>query len=612
MSDDISSVNFRCVCSGAGDCPVFNRHMPADWVKHCQRTDKTGAFLRAKFAGIKGVKPPQGKAPTVNRVDTPKPGDELERLLSKFGKIKTENVTCSCSTLKDEMNNNGVEWCKENATARIVPQIIKNIDLIRDDLSKQEWQVAAAITTAAVLPESLVAATLKRLVLRAIKNAETAFSARNKGKNNKPSLPNKSKYHAKELSQSQKALYRECQSKPRPSPDPFYGVPVVHFIAHLWPVVGNWEWHVDNWNEIAESINGSCIVTVVTDDSAVTAADVKARLSDRFTVNTARNTPGGENPSFSSMLPEIPKGNDDVFLYAHGKGVRSHTFDSESVRIWTQMMYETILFNVPKVLAKLAEGYKCFGSFRTFGTMPLSPTNKWHYSGTFFAVRAKHVGAVKVKSGYGGVEAWPGDTFKPEDAWCEFTDCAQLKLGYDIKAMYPTIVDAQMQWEVDRIGGPRCEQHLRELNWFAEYLRPNDRILVIGSKHGGLEHALRSRIDGLQIVSIDIKPQADNTQNPMIVGSSAAELVQERARVLGPFDVVFIDGDHSYKGVKIDWQFAQSLNPRIIAFHDIAEVIKHRREGCEVDRLWAEIKQTHVTSEKLVGCGWGGIGVVFV
>jgi orotate phosphoribosyltransferase len=181
MSDDISSVNFRCVCSGAGDCPVFNRHMPADWVKHCQRTDKTGAFLRAKFAGIKGVKPPQGKAPTVNRVDTPKPGDELERLLSKFGKIKTENATCSCSTLKDEMNNNGVEWCKENATARIVPQIIKNIDMIRDDLSKQEWQVAAAITTAAVLPESLVAATLKRLVLRAVKNAETAFSARNKG-----------------------------------------------------------------------------------------------------------------------------------------------------------------------------------------------------------------------------------------------------------------------------------------------------------------------------------------------------------------------------------------------------------------------------------------------
>jgi hypothetical protein len=131
---------------------------------------------------------------------------------------------------------------------------------------------------------------------------------------------------------------------------------------------------------------------------------------------------------------------------------------------------------------------------------------------------------------------------------------------------------------------------------------------VIGSRNGGLEYQLQQR--GHTTISIDIAPQPDNTQD-IIVGSSADPEVQRRAREAGPFDVVFIDGDHSYSGAKSDWGFAQSLSPRLIAFHDIAPAIKHREEGCEVDRLWNEIKAAgHDTTEKVVGCGWGGIGIV--
>jgi hypothetical protein len=526
-------------------------------------------------------------------------GTELKRSLSWVDKIKPEDSNCSCASLMKEMNLDGIGRCIAKRDSYYIPRLMTNRDTISEEIKAERGWKGVLGLAAGMIPDMLMKQWLKIKFNQACERAksEKKPSERRNIKRSRR-LTRGEAYHAVELSQSQKALYRECQSKPRPSPDPFCDVPVVHFIAHLWPVIGNWEWHVDNWNKIAESINGKCIVTVVTDEASVSIDKVRHRLSPKFVVHTAINTPSGENPSFASMLPEIPKGDDDVFLYAHGKGVRSHTFNSESVRIWTQMMYETVLFNVPKVLDKLAEGYKCFGSFRTFGSMPLEPKYQWHYSGTFFAVRSKHIKRIQIKSGYGGVEAWPGDNISARYAWCEFTDCPGFKFGYDPNAMYPSIVNQQMQWEVDRIGGPRCEQHLRELDWFCERLKPGDRVLVIGSKHGGLEHALRSRIDGLEIVSIDIQPQADNTQNPMIVGSSATELVQASARSMRPFDVVFIDGDHSYKGVKIDWQFAQSLNPRIIAFHDIAEVIKHRREGCEVDRLWAEIKQTHVILKK--------------
>lgn len=391
--------------------------------------------------------------------------------------------------------------------------------------------------------------------------------------------------------------------------DPFTDIPVIHFGAHLWPIRGHWEWHVDLWNEVAKNVNGRCVVGVATDANTATLKDVRDRLDSRFELFEFPNTEEGENHTFRQLQTMIPDGQNDVLIYCHGKGVRSHTASSEAVRVWTELMYETVVFNHARIIDRLSDGYKCFGSFRTYGDKPLSPVNRWHYSGTFFAVRAKHIAGRSVKNQYGGVEAWCGDHIDESESWCEFTDWPEIKIGYDIDALYPSVIDANMQWEADRLGGPRCEQHGRELEWFMDQLQPSDRVLVIGSKHGGLEHQLKLRYQGIETVSIDIAPQPDNVQ-PIIAGSSADSGIQEQAKDRGPYDLVFIDGDHSYEGVKQDWEFALSLQPRLIAFHDIADAVKHRREGCEVDKLWKEIKAAHRTTEKIVGCGWGGIGVV--
>jgi len=55
-------------------------------------------------------------------------------------------------------------------------------------------------------------------------------------------------------------------------------------------------------------------------------------------------------------------------------------------------------------------------------------------------------------------------------------------------------------------------------------------------------------------------------------------------------DFIFIDGDHTYNGVKQDFQMYSPLLRKggIIAFHDILE--RPKELHCEVDRFWKEVK----------------------
>ena len=85
--------------------------------------------------------------------------------------------------------------------------------------------------------------------------------------------------------------------------------------------------------------------------------------------------------------------------------------------------------------------------------------------------------------------------------------------------------------------------------------------------------------------------------------------------VLGdrPIDFLFIDGDHAYSGVKLDYEMYSPLvmGGGLIAFHDI---LPHPHvPTCEVDRFWRSIRSDfkHVELLDAHQRGWGGIGVLY-
>jgi predicted O-methyltransferase YrrM len=100
----------------------------------------------------------------------------------------------------------------------------------------------------------------------------------------------------------------------------------------------------------------------------------------------------------------------------------------------------------------------------------------------------------------------------------------------------------------------------------------------------------------------------------LIRGDSHSEEVAARVKhITESLDVLFIDGDHSYEGVKRDFLFYSPLvRPGgIVAFHDIAE---HRKEtGGDVPQFWNEVKTSHRYEEIIENReqGWG-IGVLYV
>jgi len=99
-----------------------------------------------------------------------------------------------------------------------------------------------------------------------------------------------------------------------------------------------------------------------------------------------------------------------------------------------------------------------------------------------------------------------------------------------------------------------------------------------------------------------------------------------------PIDFLFLDGDHSYKGVKNDWETYSPLvrDGGIVGFHDI---VTHEDQslGCHVDLLWKELKESGDYNLKEIICtdeeayyetkvfrpiayslDWGGIGIVYI
>jgi len=553
------------------------------------------------------------KTPIVSRI-----GDELHAIIHR-----ETGVVIPCADCRKRINllNTQTQYEAKVNRETTISDIVGNAKRVAPKL----WQRLAvmaesAIDNAGLLPYSSFARKkVGAWVDEAIKNGELPQPVR-------PVRQHVPRRHGRaEPTQDQTRLWKKAISH-KPVPKPFNGKPVINLVWHLWPVPGTWQWHVERLNELIPKCDGQVIIGITVDEDTDQAEVVKAAIkgdvhfivTENVPISSSHVTPVGEQLTAIPAFEMLDKSIDSITIYGHGKGARDHTKVSEPVRIWTECMYETVSFNVDQTIKAMEEGYDVVGSFRTFGNTGISTKMNWHYAGTFFNFRTKILEfAPPFQLRYGGVESWLGDFVPARNSYCVIRDNSPIMYQYNEK-FSPNIIAEQLHWESERFGGVKMEQHAREFDWLVSQLSDCRSLLIIGSRHGGMEHYLAKRLPQLDgnIVSVDIDPLPGNTAPRLIVGSSAdkdvqAQIIKEQAY----YDAVFIDGDHLAEGVRADWEFAKSVTGGQIFFHDFTPDLYHRATGCEVHKVWPEI-QTEAklkgwkVSSKTVGCGWGGISQV--
>ena len=181
------------------------------------------------------------------------------------------------------------------------------------------------------------------------------------------------------------------------------------------------------------------------------------------------------------------------------------------------------------------------------------------------------------------------------------------------------MIDIENIWKVSK-EQYKIQQIKEEWAWLLSHLTPQSAILEIGCYDGGTTYSLSHFANMLVTVDLHNPARFDTEQIKKIckkyayLGGDSHDPAIHTLLEGCLFDFIFIDGDHTYEGVKRDFEiYSKYAKPGSrIAFHDIVESPYHVSERCFVGKWWNEVKLRYKSEEltKDAKMEWGGIGII--
>jgi hypothetical protein len=212
---------------------------------------------------------------------------------------------------------------------------------------------------------------------------------------------------------------------------------VRHLVYFLFPVAGDHEWiwrrQLEKLASLASIFNGRIFIRTVhghlknrtpTIDQDTCRTVVQSYLPNAEVTNYVNDTKLREVVGFVETLNTLQSVNSTDFIcVAHAKGLQ-YSDATSVVHTWTDIMYETVIEDWQRAISCL-DRYGVSGSFKRYGQFTTYKNHRWHYSGTFYWLRAASLfrrNWAYTDQRFWGMESYPGSHFRPREGACLFMD----------------------------------------------------------------------------------------------------------------------------------------------------------------------------------------------
>jgi len=182
-----------------------------------------------------------------------------------------------------------------------------------------------------------------------------------------------------------------------------------------------WQWHASVLPRYAGAFNGRRILSISLDHRTWPREKIEADFAGVHfdDIVESRNDPTlGETAVFPALLSLIQSTDpDEIFFYAHAKGVSRPADQETAIIAWCDAMYQLCLGNT-ELIERIMARFDAAGCFQL---QMQHAGSSWHYSGTFFWMRHAALFARdwrSIEPNRWGVEGYPGRHIRMERAFC--------------------------------------------------------------------------------------------------------------------------------------------------------------------------------------------------